>query len=128
MAKDGTYRGGRRVKAGSKPDALADKIAAGKEAKILETYDFDPEALFAPDEPEDVSDLFGEEMPSPSDYLSARQKDGKPLGADEIYAETWKWLKDRRCEKLVNRGFWNHTRRLLPAISSVNRRSVSTVF
>ena len=21
---------------------------------------------------------------------------------DEIYAETWKWLKDRRCEKLVN--------------------------
>ncbi len=102
MAKDGTYRGGRRVKAGSKPDALADKIAAGKDAKILETYDFDPEALFAPDEPDDVSELFGEEMPSPSDYLSARQKDGKPLGADEIYAETWKWLKDRRCEKLVN--------------------------
>ena len=52
MARDGTYRGGRRVKAGSKPEALVDKIAAGKEANVLETHDFDPEALFAPDEPE----------------------------------------------------------------------------
>jgi len=33
--RDGTYRGGRRVKAGSKPDPLVDKIAAGKEANIL---------------------------------------------------------------------------------------------
>lgn len=41
--------------------------------------------------------------PSPSEYLSARQKDGKPLGADEIYKETWIWLKNRGCEKLVNK-------------------------
>lgn len=27
MAKDGTNRGGRRVRVGDKPDALADKIA-----------------------------------------------------------------------------------------------------
>ena len=26
MAKDGTYRGGRRIRAGSKPDSAADKI------------------------------------------------------------------------------------------------------
>jgi hypothetical protein len=102
VARDGTYRGGRRVKAGSKPEPLVDKIAAGKEANVLETHDFDPEALFAPDEPEGISDLYGEDMPEPSDYLSARQKDGKPLGADEIYEETWLWLKERRCEKLVN--------------------------
>lgn len=102
VARDGTYRGGRRVKAGSKPEALVDKIVAGKEANVLETHDFDPEALFAPDEPEGISDLYGEDMPEPSDYLSARQKDGKPLGADEIYEETWLWLKERRCEKLVN--------------------------
>ena len=88
MAKDGSYRGGRRVKAGSKPDALVDKIAAGKEAKILETHDFNPDALFAPDEPSGISDLYGEDMPQPSDYLSARKKDGKPLGADDIYEET----------------------------------------
>ena len=102
VAKDGTSRGGRRARAGSKPEALVDKIASGKKAKILETHDFDPDALLAPDEPDDVSELFGEDMPNPSDYLSTRQKDGHPLGADEIYTETWEWLKDRRCEKLVN--------------------------
>lgn len=36
-------------------------------------------------------------------YLSALQKDGKPLGADEIYKETWLWLKERGCERLVNK-------------------------
>ena len=36
MAKDGTNRGGRRVRAGDKPQPLADKITAGKAAKILE--------------------------------------------------------------------------------------------
>jgi len=41
-------------------------------------------------------------MPAPSDYLSARQKDGKPLGADALFKETWKWLKERGCEKFVN--------------------------
>ena len=40
MAKDGTYRGGRRVKAGSKPDALADKIMKGAPAKRMELPDF----------------------------------------------------------------------------------------
>jgi len=41
----------------------------------------------------------GEDMPEPSDYLSARQKDGKPLGADEIYEETWLWLKRKTLRK-----------------------------
>ena len=36
MAKDGTNRGGRRVRAGYKPDALADKIAGGREATVME--------------------------------------------------------------------------------------------
>ena len=35
MAKDGTNRGGRRVRAGDKPDALADKIANGREASAV---------------------------------------------------------------------------------------------
>ena len=30
MAKDGTNRGGRRIRAGDKPEALADKIDKGK--------------------------------------------------------------------------------------------------
>lgn len=43
MAKDGTQRGGRRVRAGAKPDALKDKIEAGKTAsRLLEPADVEP--------------------------------------------------------------------------------------
>lgn len=104
MAKDGTYRGGRRVKAGSKPDALADKIMKGAPAKRMELPDFtDDMTDFDVDDIGDSVELEGMDMPSPDDYLSALQKDGKPLGADEIYKETWLWLKERGCERLVNK-------------------------
>ncbi len=98
MAKDGTHRGGRRVRAGDKPEPLADKIAGGKEATIMElpVTELDGTELSA------STDLSGEDMPQPSEYLSARQRNGKPLGADEIFRETWVWLKARGCEQLVN--------------------------
>ncbi len=102
MAKDGTNRGGRRVRAGDKPQPLADKITNGKAAKILETPELHPESILEADDLGDAADLYGEDMPAPSDFLSARQKDGKPLGADALFRETWKWLKDRGCEKFVN--------------------------
>lgn len=102
MAKDGTLRGGRRARAGDKPEALADKITKGKTAKILEVPDFQPESILEAEDLEVDSDFYGEEMPSPSDYLSTRQKDGKSLGADALFIETWKWLKNRGCEKFVN--------------------------
>ncbi|GHV26999.1 hypothetical protein FACS18948_3650 [Clostridia bacterium] len=102
MAKDGTNRGGRRVKAGTKPSALADKIASGKSAKALKPYSFQPDVLPEADDLSDAADLIGTDMPPPSEYLSARQKDGKPLGADALYAETWQWLKERGCEKFVS--------------------------
>lgn len=101
MAKDGTNRGGRRVRAGDKPLPLADKISAGKAAQVLEVT-MPPETVLEAPDLEVTSDLPGEDMPAPSDYLSARQKDGKPLGADALYIETWKWLKERGCEKFVN--------------------------
>ena len=47
-------------------------------------------------------DLIGEDIPEPSEYLSSKQKDGKPLGADALFKETWRWLRDRGCEKFVN--------------------------
>lgn len=93
MAKDGTNRGGRRVRAGSKPNSLSDKISEGKLAKVI---DFPATELSG-------TEIIGEDMPNPSDYLSANQRDGKPLGADELYKETWIWLKERNCEKLVNK-------------------------
>ena len=99
MAKDGTRRGGRRVRAGDKPKALSDKIAEGKDADIIE---FHAPELDAADL-DDAADLTGADMPSPSAYLSAQQKNGKPLGADIVYKETWLWLKQRGCEKHVNK-------------------------
>lgn len=98
MAKDGTQRGGRRPKAGSKPDALADKIAKGNPAAVMQLPITELEGSELSGENPD-----GEDMPKPSDYLSALQRDGKPLGVDIIYEETWKWLKERGCEKLVSK-------------------------
>lgn len=103
MAKDGTYRGGRRVRAGDKPTPVAEKISKGEKVRIMnnDIPELDYEELKAVDLPEGES-LEGNDMPKPDDYLSARQKNGQPLGADEIYKETWLWLKERHCEKLVN--------------------------
>ena len=102
MAKDGTNRGGRRVKAGSKPDSLTDKMKLGRSAKVFEPLDFDIDDEFEADNFMDVSDLEGENIPKPSDYLSAEQKDGTHLKADKIFKETWIWLKKRKCESFVN--------------------------
>lgn len=102
MARDGTYRGGRRARAGDKPSPLHEKIAKGQPAKILEIPDIQPESMLEGSELEVDSYFAGEEMPHPSDYLSAKQRDGQPLGADFLYIETWNWLKARGCEQLVN--------------------------
>ena len=109
MAKDGTRRGGRRVRAGDKPKALSDKIAEGKDADIMEFHTPELDAA----DLDDAADLTGVDMPSPSAYLSAQQKNGKPLGADIVYKETWLWLKQRGCEKHVNK-------RLLESYSQAN--------
>lgn len=103
MARDGTNRGGRRVRAGDKPAPAAEKIQKGQQVQILnnDIPTLSPTELEAVDLPEGAV-MNGVDMPKPSDYLSARQKNGVPLGADEIYQETWLWLKERNCEKLVN--------------------------
>lgn len=104
MAKDGTNRGGRRVRAGDKPAPAAEKKQKGLPVKIIsnDIPALDTAELEAVDLPEGAM-LNGSDMPKPSDYLSARQKNGVPLGADEIYKETWLWLKQRNCENLVNK-------------------------
>ena len=104
MAKDGTYRGGRRVRAGDKPAPAAEKINSGHKARIMnnDVPELDYDELEAVDLPEGAV-LEGADMPKPDEYLSAKQKNGQPLGADIIYKETWLWLKERRCENLVNK-------------------------
>lgn len=51
----------------------------------------------------DKVNLEAYDMPKPSEYLSEKQKNGIPLGADEIYKEICLWLKERKGEKLVNK-------------------------
>ena len=89
MAKDGTNRGGARIGAGRKKKALSEKIAAGNPGHR-------PLTMI------DSSTMEGVDMPPPSDYLSAMQRDGKPLGADLIYIKVFEWLKAINCEKLVS--------------------------
>ena len=89
MAKDGTNRGGARAGAGRKKKALSEKISEGNPGHR-------PLTMI------DSSAMEGVDMPPPSDYLSAMQRDGKPLGADLIYIKVFEWLKAINCEKLVS--------------------------
>ena len=41
-------------------------------------------------------------MPKPRDFLSAEQRDGSVLQAQEIYTETWQWLKGIGCAAKVS--------------------------
>ena len=97
MAKDGTNRGGARVGAGRKPKALQEKLLEGnlghRDIRKIAVPDI---PLGEGDEPEGV------DMPPPDEYLSALQRDGKPLGADVVYVKTYRWLAGLGCEKLVS--------------------------
>lgn len=109
MAKDGTNRGGRRPRSGPNKEALADKVVKGRTANVMK---FPIEDLSGENLP-DGADLEGEEMPKPSEYLSAMQRSikdsdgnvispGRPLGADLIFNEIYAWLRARKCDKLIN--------------------------
>lgn len=91
MAKDGTNRGGQRTGAGRKPKPLTDKIAEGRSANAS-VLSFPEPVLFE-----------GAEMPPVKEYMKAAQKNGIDLCAEEVYTETWEWLKKRSCETLVNK-------------------------
>ena len=92
MAKDGTLRGGARLGSGQRKKPLADKLLDGN----LRGEDI-PVMSFAADQ-----SLEGQPMPEPREMLGAKQRDGKPFAAREIYTETWSWLKERGCAALVS--------------------------
>lgn len=94
MAKDGSNRGGRRPGAGRKPKALAEKVIEGREVQVME--------LPARDIP-DGADIPANEIPEPSEYLSAKQMDDdKEFKAAGIYRETMEWICARGCGALIN--------------------------
>lgn len=70
MAKDETYRGGHRVRAGDKPDPLVDKISSGVATRILSADDFDTD--FGAEDFSDGVELQGEEIPKPSKLTVVR--------------------------------------------------------
>lgn len=87
MAKDGTNRGGARPGAGRPRKALTEKISEGKKAEVM----MQPAELFAAD------------VPPVKEFMTAMQRDGTTLCAKDVFTETYNWLKDRNCEKLVSR-------------------------
>ena len=89
MSKDGTIRGGPRPGLGRPSKALKDKITEGKADKAM--------VLPAPVE------MTGVDIPELKDYMLDQQKGGEKFRADEVFRETYLWLKARGCEKLVSR-------------------------
>lgn len=89
MVKNGTSRGGSRIGAGRKPRPLVDKIAEGKTGRTI---------VALPEPPR----MEGFDVPPYKDYMKAEQKNGKDLCAEDIYNETWQWLKARGCERLIS--------------------------
>ena len=87
MAKDGTNRGGARPGAGRPRKALTEKIAEGKSAEVMM-------------QPADIESA---ETPPVRDFMKELQRDGTKLLADDVYIETYQWLKERSCEKIVSR-------------------------
>ena len=82
-------RGGKRPGNGRKKKAVTEKAAngnpGGRPLQVL-----------------DIPDMEGVEMPKPHDFLSAEQRDGNPLQAEELYEDTWKWLKSVGCAHLIS--------------------------
>ena len=86
-------RGPKPGSGGRPKKALADKIADGNPGKRpLTVIDFK----------DSTADLEGQDMPKPSEFLSAKQKDGTELQAVEIYRNTWEWLSVRGCAAIIS--------------------------
>ncbi|MDO5714940.1 MAG: terminase, partial [Tissierellia bacterium] len=48
-----------------------------------------------------AEDLTGEDMPPIKEYMKRTQKNGEKLHAEEIYQETWEWLRRFSCEHFI---------------------------
>ena len=82
-------RGGARPGAGRKKSPVKEKAEngnpGGRKLTVL-----------------DIPEVEGVDMPKPHDFLSAEQRDGSQLQAEEIYTETWEWLKKIGCAAKVS--------------------------
>ena len=93
MAKDGTMRGGARVGSGKgaggdQANVNTEKIDSGLAATVIDL----PEP----------AEFNGEDVPPVKDFLKAAQKSGIDLCAEDVFRQTFLWLKERGCDRLVN--------------------------
>ena len=88
MAKDGTVRGGARVRSGPMPANIKEQMMAVEGINTIPN-------LPAPD------DITAEAVPPVDAFMLETQKDGTKLEAERIYQNTYLWLKQRGCEKIV---------------------------
>ena len=107
-------RGGARPGAGRKKSAVKEKAESGNPGgRRLEVLD--------------IPEVEGVEMPKPHEFLSAEQRDGSTLQAEEIYKETWEWLRKVGCAAKVSpqllglSAIAGALRRLFRAVDSVRR-------
>ena len=86
-------RGPKPGSGGRPKKPIAEKIVAGNPGKRpLTVIDFKDSA----------PELEGMDMPKPSEFLSAKQKDGSTLHAVKIYESVWQWLSRRGCASLIS--------------------------
>lgn len=87
--------GGSRPGSGRKKRPIADKIIEGNRGHEQLTKIELPEL--------ESADIHGDDMPPVSEYLKRMTKNTTENLAPQIFTDTWKWLRERKCEHLVKR-------------------------
>ena len=88
--------GGSRTGSGRKKKSLDDKTSVtGNTGRHKITV------LKRPDMKDFDCNLEGEDMPPVAEYLKRNTKNTTEKLAPQIFENTWRWLKERECEKLV---------------------------
>lgn len=87
--------GGARANAGRPRKALADAVIDGARASRLKAVNFDSIA-------EELDEDGLPTVPEVMEYMQDVQKDGNKLLAEEFFQKTWKWLVERKSEKLFD--------------------------
>ena len=90
MAKDGTMRGGARPRSGPAKKDAHEKIREGKKAPVMKI----------PDLPVGETPA-GVVMPKVEEWLKRDQKEGGTWKAEDLVVETYAWLKERGCDRLI---------------------------
>ncbi len=105
MAKDGTMRGGARAGSGRKPKALSEKSAVGSASGLKTVSGRKKTSKTSGKKLSNIKlseNTENAQCPEIKGYMTEKQKCGEEILAAEVFEETWKWLKERGCDKAVS--------------------------